>query len=76
MTIDTLSRTIKQEFGHTFKEMLQEKRMHQAAKLLQDTDLVVNDIVAAVGYENNSYFYRKFREKYGTTPDQYRKRCK
>lgn len=76
MTIYTLSRTIKQEFGHTFKEMLQEKRMHQAAKLLQDTDLVVNDIVAAVGYENNSYFYRKFREKYGTTPDQYRKRCK
>ena len=39
-----------------------------------ETELPVNDVVAAVGYENNSYFYRKFRERYEMTPNEYRER--
>ena len=39
-----------------------------------ETELPVNDIVTAVGYENNSYFYRKFRERYQMTPNAYRER--
>ena len=31
------------------------------------------DIIAAVGYENTSYFYRRFRERFGASPRDYRK---
>ena len=36
--------------------------------------MVVNDIIAAVGYENNSYFHRVFRERYQLTPKEFRKK--
>lgn len=71
-----LSREIKKYTGKTYKELLQEKRMDQARYLLAHTKLSVNQIIALVGYENNSYFYRKFREKYGETPKDYREREK
>lgn len=68
----TLSRLIKRHSGSTFKELLQKKRMHKAVELLIETNLSVNDIITAVGYENNSYFHRKFKEQYGMTPKAYR----
>lgn len=37
-----------------------------------DTDLPISDIIAAVGYENNSYFHRVFKERYGVTPRAFR----
>lgn len=70
---DVLSRTIKQETGHTFKELLQEKRFEKASMFLRETDLPIADIMIACGYENSSYFYRKFKEKYEVSPKDYRK---
>ena len=32
----------------------------------------LGDIAAAVGYENFSYFYRRFRQLYGCSPNRYR----
>ena len=32
----------------------------------------VTDIIESVGYDNTSYFYRKFRERYGMSPKEYR----
>ena len=49
-----------------------QKRLTQAAYLLTTTKLAVEDIVAAVGYDNNSYFHRIFKERYGMTPKKYR----
>lgn len=72
--ISGLSRMIRQSTGYTYKELLQRRRFRKAVELLVETDLPVNDIVTAVGYENNSYFYRKFRERYQMTPNAYRER--
>lgn len=47
-------------------------RLDRAAKLLRDTDTDVKDIVRQVGYYDNSSFIRKFREREGMTPGQYR----
>lgn len=71
-----LSRLIRQSTGYTYKELLQRRRFRKAAELLVETELPVNDIVSVVGYENNSYFYRKFREKYEITPNEYREKYK
>ena len=67
-----LSREIKKQTGKTYKELLQEKRMQQAVWLLTNTAVSVSDIIESVGYDNTSYFYRKFREKYGMSPKEYR----
>ena len=67
-----LSREIKKRTGKTYKELLQEKRMQQAVWLLSNSAVSVSDIIESVGYDNTSYFYRKFREKYGMSPKEYR----
>lgn len=67
-----LSREIKRLLGRTYKELLQVKRLNQAAFLLQTTRLPVTDICAAVGYDNTSYFHRIFRAYYGMSPKEYR----
>ena len=42
-------------------------------QLLRETRLTTQDIILAVGYENTSYFYRIFRERFGATPREYRR---
>ena len=70
--IPWLSRAIKRLLGRTYKELLQIKRLNQAAFLLQSTRLPITDICAAVGYDNTSYFHRIFREYYHMSPKEYR----
>ncbi len=67
-----LSREIKRCTGKNFKQLLQEKRLSQAAFLLKSTRLNVADISLAVGYENISYFHRIFAGRFGVSPFQYR----
>lgn len=67
-----LSRLVKKNTGKTFKELLLEKRISQAKLLLADTTLSVDDIAAAVGYDNTSFFHRLFRTRTGMTPRGYR----
>lgn len=67
-----MSRYIKAETGYTFKEILQMKRFQVACSLLKTSKLSVSDIITMVGYDNTSYFYRKFQEKYHMSPRQYR----
>lgn len=67
-----LSREIKRQTGNTFTEIVQKKRMAQAAFLLRNTDTNVSEISVAVGYENVSYFHRLFSSFYGQSPRHYR----
>ena len=69
-----MSRMIRRPTGKTYTELLQEKRLQQAAFLLETTRMPVADIADAVGYENVSYFHRIFRKKYGSSPKEYRTR--
>ena len=68
-----LSREIKRKTGKTYTQIVQEKRLAQAAFLLKNTDRNVADISVAVGYENISYFHRIFAAAYGKSPRHYRK---
>lgn len=70
-----LSRTIKKYTGLTFNELLQEKRLSKAQELLKSTNLPISTIVQSIGYENQTYFYKIFKEKYDNTPKQYRDKC-
>ncbi len=74
VSLSSLSAAVKKATGHTFKELLLEKRLSKAAALLLETQLPVQDVIGAVGYENTSYFYRMFRKQYGISPKEYRKK--
>ncbi len=67
-----LSKEIKKRTGHTYTELVQEKRLSQAVYLLQNTAMSVMDIGLSVGYDNLSYFHRLFQRQYGVTPRRYR----
>lgn len=68
-----LSRGIHRLLGRNYKELLQIKRLNQAAFLLHNTGMPVADVSRAVGYDNTSYFHRIFRTYYGMSPKEYRK---
>lgn len=68
----TLSRYVKKYTGFNFKELLQQRKLQQAAYLLAHTPLPVETIMSYIGYDNSSYFYRRFRLRYGYSPKEYR----
>lgn len=67
-----LSRVAHAATGKTITQLLQERRIERAKKLLTETDLTVIDICMAVGYSNSSYFYRIFEAAEGMSPTAYR----
>lgn len=67
-----LSKEVKKQTGKTYTELVQLKRLSQAAYLLNTTSMSVMDVAMAVGYDNISYFYQIFKKKYGVTPRKYR----
>jgi len=70
--LTSLSRLIRRETGKNYTELLQEKRLSQAAWLLRNTDRRVDEIAVSVGYENISYFHRLFTARFGCSPKKYR----
>ncbi|MCR5415277.1 MAG: AraC family transcriptional regulator [Pseudobutyrivibrio sp.] len=67
-----ISRLLKNHTGKNFKEQLMTRRLQQAAYLLGHTTLTVEDIYTYIGYDNSSYFYRKFKDMFGMSPKHYR----
>lgn len=67
-----LCKLIKQYTQKTFATHLLDRRLEKSIQLLDTTKLSVSDIITAVGYDNTSYFYRVFKDKYGVTPTIYR----
>ena len=65
---------VKKLTGMPFTKVLQRKRCSIAAEKLLNTELSVQEIINGVGYENESFFRKLFKEKYGKNPLEYRKR--
>ena len=66
---------IKEQLGYTFNEYMNELRLNHAKKLLATSsdECTIEEIAIASGFNSRSTLYRKFREKYDITPDEYRK---
>lgn len=63
----------KDNFGKTLTQHINSLRIEQAARLLRETDLPVMEIGFNVGFDNFSYFIKRFRGVYGASPSTYRK---
>ena len=58
--------------GKTFSEYLEDYRIEQAQRLLQDSQIKVYEVAAAVGYTDPKYFGKVFKQHVGKTPQEYR----
>lgn len=66
------SRLFKQEMGTSFSEYLADLRLGEAKKLLLSTSQNMGEIGFACGFEDQSYFTKVFKKKFGITPNRYR----
>jgi len=64
----SLCRFFKRATGRTMTTYLNELRLGAASELLTNTDLSVLEIAFRVGFDNYSYFSRRFKRMKGCTP--------
>lgn len=69
-----ISRLMKRYSPYTFTQYLQRRRLLQAAYMLTETREAIESIIVEVGYENSSHFHKLFKNAYGMTPKEYRKK--
>jgi YesN/AraC family two-component response regulator len=69
-----LSTLLKKTTGKSFKEIIHEQKLRKACTLLNNTNIAVDRIAFEVGYNNCSFFYKKFKNTFGVTPFEYRQK--
>lgn len=69
--LDKAARTV---FGQTVKDMVLERRLLEAKRLLRFTIRPVEDIGREIGFEDPAYFSRFFRKRAGLSPTDWRAR--
>lgn len=67
-------RAARRHLGLSPSAYVNARRMEHAARLLAGSDTSIAGVALDCGLENPSHFYRLFRERFGTTPRDYRQR--
>lgn len=70
-----LGHLFKEETGVNFSDYVTARRLEKARRLLQNPNLKVYEVAGLVGYRSLPYFSRHFKEVFGMTPGEYRRRC-
>jgi AraC-like DNA-binding protein len=67
-----LSHLINKEFGASFRDVLNECRIKEACRLLQNGKISVTEAYLEVGFDSQCTFNRNFKSIMGTTPIKYK----
>lgn len=68
-----LSTQFHQHMGISFIDYVNQERIHQAAALLGNTHMQIQQISQIIGYNNTSYFAKQFSRFMGISPRAYRR---
>jgi AraC family transcriptional activator of pobA len=68
-----LTRACRASCGRTALDMLQDRRLFEARRLLAETEIPVQDIARRLGFSTAGYFSRAFSQQIGQAPSLYRK---
>ncbi|NJO89493.1 MAG: AraC family transcriptional regulator [Chloroflexia bacterium] len=67
-----LNAICKDIYNKTVSEIIQERIMLEAKRLLSHTGLSVSEISYKLGFKDNSYFGRYFKKATGLPPEKFR----
>jgi len=67
-----ISKLFKHEFGYNIYEYVLKVRMEKACALLSDPEIKITTIAEHLGYKDNNYFSRAFKNYYGVSPTEFR----
>ncbi len=73
LTIPAFCRFFKKLTNQTFTNFVNEFRVANACKLLQDTDRLISDICLECGFQNLAHFNKQFRRITNKTPTGFKK---
>ena len=71
---DYLSRILKEDTGRSLSEYIKYRRILEAQKLLDYSQLTIGEIAELTGFKTTSYFSTVFKQITGFTPFEYRSR--
>lgn len=66
------SHMFKEKTGVNFSTYLENIRMSEAARLIKETNISLNELYISVGYNNANTFRRAFKKTFGVTPSSMR----
>ncbi len=72
MSENRMNHYLKIEVGYSFHYILMDLRMNKAAEYLVYTKESIEKIMELSGFNDSTYFYKNFRQRYGVTPQKYR----
>jgi AraC-like DNA-binding protein len=68
-----LTTAVRERTGRPLLEWITERRMTEVRRMLRDTDLPLGVVASRTGLRNATYLVRRFRARYDTTPQQWRR---
>ena len=72
MSVPQFVRLFKRVAGMSFITYLTHVRLSRAARLLKESSLTIAQVACEVGFSDQSYFDRRFKEAFGQTPRDFR----
>lgn len=69
-----LTTLLKKHLHASYKELIIQLKMEHAVQKLLNTDESIDNIACQSGYQNLTFFYKKFKEIYHCSPKEYRQR--
>lgn len=70
-----LTQVVRELTGRTSNEILRDKQILEAKRLLSHTSLSVTQIAEQMGFDDQSYFTKFFKKSAGMTPVQFRRKA-
>ena len=68
-----LTTVVRERTGRPLLEWITERRMTEVRRMLRDTDLPLGVVAARTGLRDATYLVRRFRDRYGITPQRWRR---
>lgn len=72
LSVSRLAHLFREEVGITLIDFLTNVRINAAKRLMLKTEMNCTQVCFEVGYNNQSYFTRTFKQVTGMTPRQFR----
>jgi two-component system, response regulator YesN len=67
-----LSKLFKEEKGETFINYISDLRLEKAKQMLTTTTTTIKEISTDIGYNDQNYFSKLFKNKFGISPTEFR----